>query len=61
MAAEMEKITVKYVAKTVHCGACERLEELKDKVRESGEMQYCFCTCGAAQAWPVREGQGAYD
>ena len=51
----MEKIIVKHVAKTVYCGACERPEELKDKVRESGETQFCFCTCGAAQAWPVKE------
>ena len=55
MAAEMKKITVKHIAKKLICETCPKLEQLKDKVRESGETQFCFCTCGAVQAWPVKE------
>ena len=50
----MKKITVNYIAKNFICETCSKLEQLKDKVRESGETQWCMCTCGAAQAWPVK-------
>lgn len=55
MAAEMEKIIVKYVAKSFCCETCTRLEEIKDKVREDGKTRHCFCACGSAQVWVVKE------
>lgn len=55
MAAEMGKIIVKHVAKKYICETCSKLEQLKDKVRESGETQWCMCTCSHVQAWLVKE------
>jgi len=51
----MKKITVKHIAEKYICETCSKLEQLKDKVRESGETQWCMCTCSHAQAWPVKE------
>ena len=61
MAAKKKEITVKHIAKNFICETCSKLEQLKDKVRESGERQSCFCTCGAVQAWPVKEKGNTYD
>lgn len=51
----MEKIIVKYVAKSFYCETCTRLEEIKDKVREDGKTRHCSCACGAVEIWVVKE------
>ncbi len=46
---------VKYVAKSFYCETCNKLEEIKDKVREDGKTRHCNCTYSAVEVWSANE------